>query len=474
MQLRLSIKNFRSISSTELCLKSGVSVLIGPNGAGKTSLFLALKFLRDVIVRGAGLAVARAGGPRSTFRRGESEIRFSIFLDLSDRIYRRRKCPFRLTWEIRISKPAREETAIISSERLRIEAIRGEKRIPVFEAEINRTNLTRIKHKVTLAPTSDVGKDLFSRISEFGSNRRKADALKNIKREILESLKRTKKSLDRSFLQLIFWYDGDIRSLYTAFVNLNEYNILPDIARQSTDQLPFAEMLPNGRNLSEVIYSLEKKAYHRIAESKMYDDDALYASPYFRYGKYPMFYLRRSYLRHGPSEIPLRNALPNINKELSAAVNSIQSVSAQIDQTNGRRFVVFRAGRHTFYPDEVSDGTIKWLCVLVSLYVPFSRIYLLEEPENFLHPWMQQKLIRIMREQASANKTVFLLTTHSATILNAVNPDEVVLVRLTEAGTVASTIEDRDEIESALKAANFGLGDLWVSGAIGAVPGENG
>jgi hypothetical protein len=56
---------------------------------------------------------------------------------------------------------------------------------------------------------------------------------------------------------LLVRLDEELLRLYSFFENLNEYNIVPNVARQSTDQLPFAEMLPNGQNLSEVIYALE-------------------------------------------------------------------------------------------------------------------------------------------------------------------------------------------------------------------------
>jgi predicted ATPase len=151
-------------------------------------------------------------------------------------------------------------------------------------------------------------------------------------------------------------------------------------------------------------------------------------------------------------------------------VRPIDRVSVDIDRTNGRRFVVFKADTETFYPEEVSDGTVKWLCILVSLFVPFSRVYILEEPENFLHPWMQQRLIAIMRDQAKHNQTVFLVSSHSATILNGANPDEILLVKHGAEGTELSMLDDIGSIRELLSDSEFHIGDLWVSGAIGGVP----
>jgi len=199
-----------------------------------------------------------------------------------------------------------------------------------------------------------------------------------------------------------------------------------------------------------------------------------YFSPYYFGLYYADSYVHpSSYKSRGKRQLTLKEALANINSELAAAVKPIAEVSAQIDLTNGKRFVVFKAGKEIFYPEEVSDGTMKWLCILVSIYVPFSQLYLLEEPENFLHPWMQQRLIQLMREQAINNQTIFLLTSHSTTVLNSAQPGEVVIVKSTATGTKATSIQPDGDLTALLKSTDFGLGDLWVSGALGAVPGDH-
>ena len=110
------------------------------------------------------------------------------------------------------------------------------------------------------------------------------------------------------------------------------------------------------------------------------------------------------------------------------------------------------------------------LCTLLRIFVAHSNVYLLEEPENFLHPWMQQKLIRIMSEESKRSGTIFILASHSITILNTAKPEEVLIVKQSKKGTELSEIGDRKEIEKVLTESDFRLGDLWVSGAIGGMP----
>jgi len=416
--------------------------------------------------------VAKEGGARRTFRRGTSRISFKVECDVGQRIFHRRKVPFKFIWEISIAQRGKEQLPTITSERTAIQALKDEVEVRVFEAGIRRNMKGPPRYSLRLAKPNEVGKDLFSYLTQITSSENKSQALDKIKKTFNEILKTAKKSDDKSFFPSLARFDDVLSQLHSSFQNLNEYNILPDVARQSTDQLPFVEMLPNGGNLSEVIHALENKNFHKISRARAYMDD--YFSPYYFGLYYADSYVHpSSYKSRGKRQLTLKEALANINSELAAAVKPIAEVSAQIDLTNGKRFVVFKAGKEIFYPEEVSDGTMKWLCILVSIYVPFSQLYLLEEPENFLHPWMQQRLIQLMREQAINNQTIFLLTSHSTTVLNSAQPGEVVIVKSTATGTKATSIQPDGELTALLKSTDFGLGDLWVSGALGAVPGDH-
>jgi hypothetical protein len=258
------------------------------------------------------------------------------------------------------------------------------------------------------------------------------------------------------------------------FFSLNEYDIIPDIAKESSDPLPYADMLPTGENVSEVIYALQARRFERLVVPRYYD------LGYLGYGRYSR---KRSRMRSNTSWLAdkvaerlerheLGDALENISSELSMAVSGIEGLETKIDKATGKRLVAFKAGKYDFLPEEVSDGTVKWLCTLVSLFVPVSAIYLLEEPENYLHPWMQQRLIELMRDAALSSHTIFVLTTHSSALLNAALPEEVTVVDSTRNGTRATRAEEEGQINAMLDTSHFGLGDLWVSGAIGGVPGN--
>lgn len=466
MEYKITIENFKSIQHSELTLKKGLNILIGPNGAGKTCALTSLKFLKDMLQKGVGLAMAKGGGPSRLYHRGKKLIRFRIELDFGEKVFKKKKRKTKCIWFAEIEQKGSERLATISYESLKICTSENEEDITLFQFTINRKNFEKPRAVIFLDLES--GKDIFNSFYKDNRSLSKEKLFEKIQ-ETLKSISNHpdfKKNGERSILTFLERFDNSFFKLIYFFTSINEYNIIPERARQATEQLPFARMSPNGFGVSEVIEALEKKNFHKLQLSVNSDLD--FDMPLFGHAFMYVPYGFRFY--SSKRKNPLSYALDNINKELSAAVKPITSISVEIDQTNGRRFVVFKSENEKYYPDEVSDGTIKWLCILTSIYVGFSNIYLLEEPENFLHPWMQQKLIQIMREQSEENDSIYLLTTHSTTLLNSAYPDEVITVKQKDKGSILERISNTEDIQRFLDNSDFRLGDLWVSGGIGAIP----
>jgi predicted ATPase len=476
MELLVKIENYKSIRQAEIELRPGLNILVGSNGSGKTCLLSALKFLQGVFRAGAAQSLAWQGGARRVYHRKQENMSFSFRCSYGDRIYRRRGIPTQLFWQIVITQAGTEQIATIVNEEIRIVGTYRGEPVTLFSLGISRPDNSKPVVHIGFCPPRDVGKDLFSSWKDKDhKNEQKAKLLEDTGRTLGRVCDRLTRESDRSCFPSLATFDNVFSEISLKFFFLNEYNILPDVARTPTEQLPFARMATDGAGVSEVIDALENKRYHKLDQWRYVELDEVF--PYDDY--YPAFYVpwrvryrRIPFYRRGSREETYPAALENINRELSAAVKAIINVSVAIDQTNGRRFVTFGTTETTFFPEEVSDGTIKWLCILVSLFVPFSEVYLLEEPENFLHPWMQQRLVSIMREQSKQNNTVFLLSSHSATILNAAYPDEILIVRQTSHGTEISGMMNLDQIKMLLEESEFHLGDLWVSGLIGGVPGD--
>lgn len=82
----------------------------------------------------------------------------------------------------------------------------------------------------------------------------------------------------------------------------------------------------------------------------------------------------------------------------------------------------------------ISDGTLRLLALTLIAYLQTpGRVYLIEEPENGIHP---QAVETIYKSLASAYSSQILCATHSPVLLSLAEPEEVLCFGLTEDGAV--------------------------------------
>jgi predicted ATPase len=99
----------------------------------------------------------------------------------------------------------------------------------------------------------------------------------------------------------------------------------------------------------------------------------------------------------------------------------------------------------TFYPTSMSDGTLRALGALVAVAQPgegtgFLRLVGIEEPETALHPAASAVLMDALRE--AAVETQVVVTTHSADLLDRLDPDadRLLVVEMRQGVTVIGSI----------------------------------
>ena len=113
-----------------------------------------------------------------------------------------------------------------------------------------------------------------------------------------------------------------------------------------------------------------------------------------------------------------------------------------------------------------SDGTMKLLAYLTVLYDPEPPRFIgIEEPENFLHPKLLPELAEECR--AAAERSQFLITSHSPFLLNAMRPEEVRILYRDEQGyTQTVRAIDIQGISEFIR-EGASLGYLWMEGHFG-------
>ncbi|MEI8128828.1 MAG: AAA family ATPase [bacterium] len=111
----------------------------------------------------------------------------------------------------------------------------------------------------------------------------------------------------------------------------------------------------------------------------------------------------------------------------------------------------------------VSDGTIKMLAYLVLLYDPKPYSLLcVEEPENQLYPSLLEELAEEFRHYGKEGNQVFV-STHSPDFLNAVNIEEVFLLKKENGYTKILSAKDNEQIRIYMENGDK-MGYLWKQG----------
>ena len=126
--------------------------------------------------------------------------------------------------------------------------------------------------------------------------------------------------------------------------------------------------------------------------------------------------------------------------------------------------------RHRIPATRLSDGTLRFLYLLIILFHPEPPpIICIEEPESGLHPDILPEVAKLLVEASSRSQII--VTTHSDILVDALTdfPESIIVCEKLEASTQLQRLE-REEIEkwlSAYRGKDDQLGTIWTNGAIG-------
>jgi predicted ATPase len=174
-----------------------------------------------------------------------------------------------------------------------------------------------------------------------------------------------------------------------------------------------------------------------------------------------------------------RREQAQVASELVRLVDALGDVDVR-PQSQGKHHLVFQDRwneKRWFTPAEVSDGTMLVLALLVLQHQEQRPSTIcLEEPERGLHPYLLGQIIELLRaisEGKHGPATQFVLATQSAELLDHVKPHEVrFLERDAEGGVQVRTAPIDDAAwENAIHEYENSVGQMWLSGSLGGVPG---
>lgn len=152
----------------------------------------------------------------------------------------------------------------------------------------------------------------------------------------------------------------------------------------------------------------------------------------------------------------LLNALSNLYEGVSDFHVNIEYGAVQ---------VFLREGENLIPATRLSDGTLRYLCLLAILCHPTPPpLVCIEEPELGLHPDILPGIAELLRE--ASERCQLIVTTHSDVLVDALTeiPESIVVCEKQEGQT---TLKRLDKGDLAHWLEKYRLGELWTSGELG-------
>lgn len=440
------IDGFRSLREFHLDLQPGINALVGPNGSGKTNFLDFLGFLERAVSSGVTNAVSEAGGLSRVFS-FENTSRHSAHLtaricgtaDLNDVTPSEVRTPFfHFEYEITIRFSREYSSVYIHKEQIKIKKLFSEKATLVGGVKVGNISITRKSASEDSRPTWHVGSRLYT------DNSRNplafSDSYTPYKGKIADRLSSINLAPDQSILSVgTRYYTAAIEAIRLSIVRGRSFNISPEKCRTPDDITRSPGIMRDGSGLTATMHALQK-------------------------------------LRRGTSRriLRIRNAdkdtLSEIIEWTRLVFPDLIDITSSQDPHTGKYICHLIIGDNSTLKlplHSASDGTLKWLS-LVTLILCTGGVYSVEEPENFLHPKMQQFLVQLIREYGSPRKAggYFLFSTHSETIVNYCKPEELVLFDFQENRTVSGRVTDPERIREEINETGFGLGYYYASNSL--------
>jgi predicted ATPase len=119
-----------------------------------------------------------------------------------------------------------------------------------------------------------------------------------------------------------------------------------------------------------------------------------------------------------------------------------------------------------FYPHQLSDGSIRFICLATLLLQPDPpTTVIVDEPELGLHPYAIEVVAGLFREAAARSQLI--VSTQSRPLVDEFEPQDMIVVDRKEGETEFSR-PDSEALEKWLE--DYSLGELWGKNVLGGRP----
>ena len=423
--LEVGMKNYKSLR--DVTFKPGdLSVLIGPNGAGKSNLCDALDFIGEIYRFGLDDAIAGRGGfERIRFRDNDisgAELSLSIQASLS-------AIDLKPAWKRRTDHPVPAEVLIRHEL-----SIRGQSQ----DGHIDPYQIAGESISYDVRPRSTSKPKPLLSLSRLGSDQTQV-SVSAFARESLPMLAELS--------------DDRLHDLLRATISAGPTRSLASVAESLI--LP---IVPIAATLGTI-------TLHQLAPSPLRAHDVPRPNPR----------LHRDGSNVASVVAWLKTQEPRL---FSTVLNTVSTVMPTLDDIDvvhtslkGLQLSFQEAGfEHSWRAEEVSDGTLRTLGLMVALIDPNTHVVVIEEPENSLHSWAIWQFMDACREAVKTKQVI--LTTHSPALIDQLHPENVWIVSKHDVETAIHRLIDVDPVaRDGWEAGHFTLAEYLETGlAPGSVP----
>jgi len=420
---RIEALNYRCLRCVDQEL-GDFQVLVGPNASGKATFLDVVAFLGDLVTGGLEQAIEERTQNFQDLVWQRSGDRFELAIELmipSERRELLKKAPYNLVrYEVAVGlEKASNETAILA-ERVLIKTDDEYKeklqhvQLSIFPmqrvAPRTLTSPAKVKNTKTVITKVSGGNDNFYSEVYHAKGKGWAPSFKlGSRRSALGNL-----PADEAEFPVSTWLKG----LLTEGIQRITLNSL--LMRKASPPGQGRRFRPDGSNLPWVIENLKSTAPEVFSE----------------------------WLAH------LQTALPDIR--------NIRTVERLDDRH--RYLIVEYTGGLDIPSWMASDGTLRLLALTLPAYLPeFTGIYLIEEPENRIHPRAVETMFQSLSSVYAAQ---ILLATHSPVILSVAEQRQVLCFAKTETGAVDIVLgTEHPALRDWKGETNLGL--LFAGGVLG-------
>ena len=241
----------------------------------------------------------------------------------------------------------------------------------------------------------------------------------------------------------------------------------------------------NGRKLARETVNLEVSILAQRRDPEHYPEIAYLAETYEKWRIYREWAFGRNTVFREPQQTDLRHdrleedfsnlglflsqlrKTPKAKKAILEGLRDLYDGLSDFETIvgDGSVQVFFTEGDFSIPATRLSDGTLRYLCLLAILCDPCPPpLICIEEPELGLHPDILPKLADLL--VAASGRTQLIVTTHSDILVDAMTdrPETVVVCEKHEGRTQMKRL-NKEELTKWLE--EYRLGQLWIDGQLG-------